>query len=323
MIDIGIKHWIDYNPNVGVEALHMIGLPGTGKSNMSTGLLQKCLQKGEMLIMPGDRFCEWRHFPFHPKFPTKIRILIPKDVEIYYHNFEPNGWFQEPIEYEDLDIFHYLDKDHKLLVIYDQHMPLTIRSMFWVHILSQLLNRKEYLDFAIGMLFHEAGIYFSEFTKGDQWRAIKNFSELFVESRKGLVRILLESQIDTEIESTIRRKCMYACIRKARLSRSVGWPKPLIKAAPFTAINEFHWVFGGLYVRRNTITKYYEKKSLFKMVPRMSIYGGTQFTTTMRNDEKLSEIIQNCYNSTKSIRETSRILRISRDMVRNHIKVVE
>ena len=30
--DINIFDWIDYRPNVGVEGLHIIGLPGTGKS---------------------------------------------------------------------------------------------------------------------------------------------------------------------------------------------------------------------------------------------------------------------------------------------------
>lgn len=272
MLNIGIKDWIHYNPNVGVEQLHMIGLPGTGKSNMSTGLAQKCLQKGELLIMPGDRFCEWRHFPFHPRFPTKIRILIPKDVDIFYHNFKRNGWFHE-VDYNELNIFDYLDKDHKLLVIFDQHLPLSERAKLWTNYAEQLLNRDTFLEVAIGLLFHEAGIYFPEFGSGDQWRAIKKFSELFVEFRKGLVRTILVSQLDTEIESTIRKKCMYACIRKTKLSRSGGWPKALVKKTPFTALNEYHWVFGGLYNRNNTITKFFEKKNIFKMIPRPSMNG--------------------------------------------------
>ena len=272
MLNIGIKDWIKFNPNVGVEALHHIGLPGTGKSNMSTGLAQKCLQKGELLVMPGDRFCEWRHFPFHPKFPTKIRILVPKEVELFYYNFKPNSWFHE-VDFNELNIFDYLNKEHKLLVIYDQHLPLGVRSLLWTRLAEQLLNRDIFLERAIGLLFHEAGIYFPEFASGDQWRAIKKFSELFVEFRKGLVRTQLVSQLDTEIESTIRKKCMYACIRKTRLSRSGGWPKALVKKAPFTSLNEYHWVYGGLYNRNNTITKFFENKKIFKIIPRLSMNG--------------------------------------------------
>jgi len=260
---------------------------------MSTGLAQKCLQKGEFLVMPGDRFCEWRHLPFHPKFPTKIRILIPKDIEIFYHNFKPNGWFHE-ITFDDLNIFDYLDKNHKLLVVYDQHLPLNQRAQLWTQLSEQLLNRDVFLEVAIGLLFHEAGIYFPEFASGDQWRAIKKFSELFVEFRKGLVRTQLVSQIDTEIESTIRKKCMYACIRKTKLSRSGGWPKALVKKAPFTALNEYHWVFGGLYNRNNTITKFFEKKNIFKMIPRSSMNGVSKDENVREKEPRKDLICSYC-----------------------------
>jgi len=293
MLNIGIKDWINYNPNVGVEALHHIGLPGTGKSNMSTGLAQKCLQRGELLVMPGDRFCEWRHFPFHPKFPTKIKILIPKGIELFYYNFKRNGWFHE-VDFSEINIFDHLDKDHKLLVIYDQHLPLSDRAKLWTLFAEQLLNRDVFLETAIGLLFHEAGIYFPEFASGDQWRATKKFSELFVEFRKGLVRTQLVSQLDTEIESTIRKKCMYACIRKTRLSRSGGWPKALVKRAPFTAINEFHWVYGGLYNRNNTITKFFENKKIFKIIPRLSMNGVPKGTPPEKFRQRKKFVCSKC-----------------------------
>ena len=273
MDDLGIKKWIHYNPNVGVEGLHMIGLPGTGKSNMATGLMMQCLKKGETMIMPGDRFCEWRHFPYHPIFKKNnwdITILVPEATEITYVNFEKNGWFQS-LEYDDLEVMNYLQGSNRLLVIYDQHLRLQARAALWVEVLTQLLNRTEHLEQAIGLLFHEAGIYFSEYSSGDQWRAIKNFSELFVECRKGLVRNLIVSQLDTEIESTVRKKCMFACIRKTKLARSIGWPKPLIKAAPFTPINGYHWTEGGLYNRSNTVKKFFEKKIIYKMIPHISL----------------------------------------------------
>ena len=289
--DLGIRKWINYDPNVGVEGLHMIGLPGTGKSNMATGLMLQCLKKGESMIMPGDRFCEWRHYPFHPKFQWKIKILIPKDTPISYVNFEPNGWFKE-VDYADLDVFDHLQNGVRLLVIYDQHLRLQHRTAVWVKVLTQLLNRTEHLEEAIGLLFHEAGIYFSEFSSGDQWRAIKDYSELFVETRKGLVRNLIVSQLDTEIESTIRKKCMFACIRKTKLSRTIGWPKPLIQAAPFTPINRFHWVEGGLYNRSNTIAKFFEKKLIYKMIPRISLSKAGE--TDVNDKKKMTKTCRYC-----------------------------
>lgn len=294
MIDIGIKDWIDYNPNVGTEQLHMIGLPGTGKSNMSAGLFQKCLgKKNEFLVMPGDRFCEWRHFPFHPKFPTEIKILVPKDIDIYYHNFKKNGWFED-IDYENFDIMNHLNEKNRLLVIYDQHLPMAERTGLWAKIAVQLLNRIEFIDVAIGLLFHEAGNYFTEYASGAHWKNIKSFSESFVEFRRGLIRTILVSQLDTEIESTLRKKCVYACIRKAKLSRSVGWPRPLVKRSPFTALNEYHWVFGGLYNRGNTINKFYEKKNIFKMIPQVSMNGGPKSTPPEKSRQRNKITCKKC-----------------------------
>lgn len=269
--NLSIKNWIKYRPNVGVEQAHMIGYPGTGKSNMSTGLFQKCLQLGEGLVMPGDRFCEWRHYPYHPKFPTNLTVLIPKKPDLFYYpdkeTVQRRGrWFE--VDYKDLDVFDFLDEDNRLLVIYDQHLRLPSRSKLWANILGQLLNRDPTIlrEKAIGMLFHEAGVLFPQNAIGLQWRAVDKFSELFVETRKGLVRVMLISQIDTEIESTIRGKALYAIIRKSTLGKS--WPKLVRKVAPFTPLNGYQLVLGkGLYLLDNEIDAFFEKKSIFKIIP--------------------------------------------------------
>ena len=226
-----------------------------------------CLKRGEFLVMPGDRFCEWRHFPNHPKFPTKIQILVPKFPEgqgIYYHNFKKNDWFID-VDYKNLNIFNYIDEEKKMLVIYDQHLPMPQRVYFWCDIFQKLLNRIEYVDTPFGMFFHEAGIYFDEFSEGEHWKAIRLFSSLFVEHRKALIRPVFLSQLESEVKSTIRKKCPFHIIRKSFLSKN--YPKSLRKAAPFTRIHQYHLVYGGIYIKNNECNKFYEVKKIYKMIP--------------------------------------------------------
>ena len=253
-------------PNVGTLGIHQFGLPGSGKSNFFSGIIQMCLKKGEFLIMPGDRFCEWRHYPFHPRFPTKIKILTPKDVDIYYHGFERNGWF-ESVDYEDLDIFNHVNNNQRALVIYDQHLPLWQRVRLWLKVFLQLLNRIEYVDIPFSLFFHEGGIYFDEFAEGDHWKAVKEFSQLFVEHRKALIRMELISQLESEIKSTIRGKCVFQIVRKSFLSRR--YPKSLRKAAPFTRIHQYHLLYGGIYIKNNVTNKFSENTQKWKMIPQV------------------------------------------------------
>ena len=265
--DISVLDWIKYNPNVGTLGLFHFGLPGSGKSNFQSGLFQMCLRRGEFLIMPGDRFCEWRHFPNHKHFPTKMQILVPKfsdGQDIHYHNFKKNNWFID-VDFEDLDIFQFLDEEKRMLVVYDQHLSMANRVYLWVNIFQQLLDRTEYLDTAFGLFFHEAGIYFDEFAEGEHWKAIRLFSSLFVEHRKALVRPVFLSQLESEVKSTIRKKCPFHIIRKSFLSKS--YAKSLRKAAPFTAIHQYHFVYGGIYIKSNVTNKFWENKEIYKMIP--------------------------------------------------------
>lgn len=297
MTNVSIKDWINFRPNVGTEAMHMIGYPGSGKSNMATGLMQKCLQRGEFLVMPGDRFCEWRHFVYHPKFPSRMTAIVPKGMDLHYHPDKKTvqrygDWIEE--DYATLDIFEHLTEDKRLLVVYDQHLRLASRCALWVNILEQLVNRIKFVETAVGLLFHEAGILFPQSAIGKHWKHVNKFSELFVETRKGLVRTILVSQIETEIESTIRGKCLYACIRKAFLSKS--WAKLVRKVTPFTALNEYQLVLGrGLYQLDNTIKAFYEKKLILKIIPRLLIDIEEDFIDggkekKMKNCEKCGHI---------------------------------
>lgn len=323
MTNISVKDWIKYKPSVGVESAHMIGYPGTGKSNMSSGLFQKCLQLGEALVMPGDRFCEWRHYPYHPKFPCEFTVVTPKNHELFYHPDEETvqqkgAWFEK--DYSTLDVFDYIDEDRRLLVIYDQHLSLSKRSLLWANITEQLLNRQIMLDKAIGMLFHEAGILFPQTAIGQQWRAVDKFSERFVECRKGLVRVMLVSQIDTEIESTIRGKAMYSFIRKAYLNKN--WPKLLRDVARYTPLNQYQVCLGkGLYLLDNVIDKFFEKKLIFKIIPTSLIDEGKKSdTTTTKEFSLVSKMIYNAYLTHESKLKVSKVLGIDRETVSRHLE---
>lgn len=289
--DVSIVDWIKYNPNVGTLGLFHFGLPGSGKSNLQSGLFQKCLKRGEYLIMPGDRFCEWRHFPNHPKFPTKIKILVPEDVDIYYHNFKKNGWFKD-VDYNNLDIFDHINPKQRLLVIYDQHLPMAERVYLWVNIFQSLLNRIEYIDIPFGLFFHEAGTYFDEFSEGEHWKAVRAFSSLFVEHRKALIRPVFLCQIESEVKSTIRKKCPFHIIRKTFLSKN--YAKSLRKAAPFTFINQYHLVYGGIYIKGNETNKFYENKKIFKMIPPRCSFNEMGGQNVVGEEQKSSSIRLKC-----------------------------
>jgi hypothetical protein len=289
-LPISIKDWFNYDPRVGTDSLHIVGYPRTGKSNMSTGLAaQGIAKKKELLIIPGDRFCEWRHFPFHDLLKDiKLTVLVPDGVDIHYEGVRKNHWFVD-INYNDIDIFEFLTEQSPILVIYDSHLRLLTgeRTNLWVNIFEQALNRRKYTDRAVEFLFHEAGILFPESARDKQWKAVQDFSELFVEAGKGLIRTILVSQLLTEVESTIRNKCMYNVFRQAYVGHKAGFPPPLVKVLPFTPINEYHICKGrGIYKRGNTTKLFYENKSIWKMIPPSSIYrGGTPIGSVEVSDK--------------------------------------
>lgn len=274
----GIKHWLHYRPNIGVDGLHIIGLPGSGKSNMANGLVLQCMEKkDERLVIPGDRFCEWRNIIHHPiwiRNGFKYKVIIPdKENLILYPDPFPiaDKMFDIVEDYSTIDIKEYLDEYH-LLIIYDQHYYPDTRTALWSDILQQLVNRDYLLEQAIILLFHEAGNYFPETAIGQQWEDIRNYSNLFVETRKGLVRNMFLSQIKTELKYTLREKCAFKIFRQC-------WPgkrehPAIISQAPFLPINEYIICRGGLFKLDNTIKKQFEEKNIFKIIPRHYINQG-------------------------------------------------
>jgi len=298
-IDINIKdHWLNYRETVGVEGLHITGLPGTGKSNMASMLALFSLQKGEHVIMPGDRFCEWRHFLNYPK-SCGVQVIIPSDkmCKLTYVPEELKGKypFKEVDSYKDLNIMKYLEdkKKPQVLAVYDACFKISDRALLWVEILKQLINRITFLDDAIVILFHEAGNYWPQMARDKHWAAVDDFAELIVDCRKGLVRPILISQLDNEIEHRIRGKCMVRIMRK-------GWgsdklPKPLKKAIPFTALNEYQIQYGGLYVRENKVGLFEEKKVIYKIIPGGYINGESPLPSNQ--EEKPFEVVIKKHNN--------------------------
>jgi hypothetical protein len=268
---------INYKPNVGTDYLHVIGNPGWGKTALANMLAIYCLKKGENFIIPGDRFCEWRHFFNYPKTVKKITLIIPDDVGIHYHNFpeDPQNIYRIPFEiikvdYRELNILDYIPPKASghVIAIYDAHFrgkTLWRRADLWVRISSQLLDRTIHLEKAIGMIFNEAGILFQQMASDKHWTAVHEFAELLVDFRKGLLRPFFISQIKTEVESTIREKCNWKIFRKG--SASSREPRPLQKSVPFSARDEYHIVFGGLYLMNNRIDAFTEIKQVWKMIP--------------------------------------------------------
>lgn len=277
-IDITIRDWIDYKPNVGVEMLQVSGLPGYGKTSMGNTLILECATKGESWVIPGDRFCEWRHFHKYSLI-EEIIVIIPLGLDIYYHGDLLNKWklnnntdirFVE-LDYAKINIMDYLPDDGKvrMVAVFDAHYKINKRSWLWVNISNQLINRTTHLDKCIGILFNEAGILFPQNAQGDHWKAVAEFATTIVDARKGLLRLIFISQIQTEIMDTVRKKCMFKVFRKGWVAKDE--PKAIRKAAPFTARNEYHLSCGGLYCKSNTIDKFIEEKEISKMIPSIII----------------------------------------------------
>lgn len=280
-IDFNIMDWINYRPNVGVEGLHITGLPGTGKSNMASALAVYCMKKGEHVVLPGDRFCEWRHFLEYDK-TCKVKVIIPSEkmceLTSVPDELTERFYFIPLDDYKDLDIIKIIkhknpDNKPTVLAIYDACFRIQNRARLWVHILEQLLNRTTFLDQAITMLFHEAGIYWPQMPLQGHWKYVDEFSSLFVDCRKGLVRPILVSQLDNEVHHTIRDKCMVRIHRKGFGSKKL--PEPLRRVIPYTALNEYQIQYGGLYVRHNLVAYFKEKKILFKIIPGGYINGAS------------------------------------------------
>ena len=285
-----IRDFIWYDPDVGVESLHIWGLPGSGKSNLALHLVDLAM-KGtqDKVLLRGDRFAEWQHFLLRPN--TKLHLVIPAEAAGKYRYIIPKGshpsveemhyWLEQ--EYKVTvttdDSYEYIQnnpmsyfENHDIVILMDVNFPLGQKGWFWSKVFRSLLNRFEFTDRAITYLDHEAGILFPEIALSESkeaknhWKAVNDVCESFVDFRKGLIRTILISQLEGEINWRIRQKCMYSIIKQGIAGRNM--PKQIIKEAPRQRIDQFICVIGReLFTRENIAPKYPEISPRLKVIP--------------------------------------------------------
>lgn len=275
---LSIKDYVQLKKHIGIDALLIIGLPGSGKSCMANNISECCLAEGENFILEGDRFCEWRHLLLSPHL-SKVTLLLPHNYEVYYHDVPTDELIKatygvdfttKKVDLEKLDVMDYLTPESKgeALIIYDAHfqgLTLWKRARLWVNVVKQLLSRTYLLESCVGILFHEAGILWKQMSREKHWKAVNEFSELVVECRKGLVRLMFLSQLKTEMESTIREKCLWKIFRLGTASDKE--PTQVQKAVPFQDIDEYTLMVGGFYYRNNKVGLRPEIREAWKIIP--------------------------------------------------------
>ncbi|MFX0205926.1 MAG: hypothetical protein ACFFDT_08055, partial [Candidatus Hodarchaeota archaeon] len=272
-----IEEFIEYRKSVGTDGMHIFGLPGTGKTHQGMKILRDCLKNGEIGIMRGDIFTEWRHFLNFPDSIKKVLVLIPKRGKI--HNIRvPNEVITDFrfVDFNTLNICDYL-VPRQLTVCYDENYGLSEKAWFWVKTFKQIISRyqKEIVDIPVAYLDNEAGILWPETALSgtkesketkNHWKAVHKFCELAVYFRKALVRPILISQLEQEIKWQLRMKCMWQVIRKGKAPRYA--PAQVQRAAPLQSIEQYIVMLGGgLYCTGNTNYAFPETKEIWKMIP--------------------------------------------------------
>lgn len=270
-----LDDYIYFKRHIGVDGLLITGLPGSGKSNMANGIVGICLkERKENFVIPIDRQCEFLNIL---PYANDYIIILPniddkKEEAFHFHNFKHKDKIIY-VDYDNLDISDYLDNttQGRVIAVYDNHYRgklLSKRAELWVTIAQQLLDRTYLLDNAVGLLFHEAGIYWPEMPIEEHWRAVKDFSELFVDFRKALIRGIFVSQMDKEIKHTVRGKCYWRVYRKGHISKT-GNPEPIYNTTKKLALNEYHFYFSGIYTMYNEIDKTPEFNHNVRVVPKI------------------------------------------------------
>lgn len=285
---VDIWEFINEKPHIGTEALHVMGLPGTGKSLLAMGVFRLCIKKGDKGLVHGDRFCEWRHYYNYRETFKKIRILIPQEMYpldehiamIRIPTIAKNDMYKE--DFSKLDITKHLE-ECDLVIVYDAPYDISSTAWLWVNIFRQCIGRysMELVDKSITYLCHESGVYWPEVALSESklaknhWWAVNTFAELFVYFRKALIRPILVSQLESEIKWQIRHKCMYKVFKQGETAGAS--PRPLRRATAKLLINQFNLQVGGpqgLYQRWVPVSKFTESKEVWKMIPKTLLTFG-------------------------------------------------
>lgn len=289
-----IMDFIWYPPQIGVEGLHIWGFPGSGKTNLGMTLAEMCMaETGDKLLLRGDRFCEWRHF-MSCGYP--MHLVIPKEVEDQLHpvNIDLEDWATEPqftvsyLPHDKIDVVDLL-LNTTILVLYDACFALAAKGWFWAKVFEQLVNRTQlentvitYLDSEAGILLPEIALSESKKARG-HWRAVNKVCELFVDFRKGLIRPILISQLEAEINHRIRMKCLFNIIKQGVVGK--GFPLQVVRDAPNQRVDQFIIAVGKqLYTRGNVAPKYPEDPDIRKLIATQSIEHITAIDNNGQSD---------------------------------------
>ena len=283
--------------------MHISGPPRQGKSVHATSITIRAIKQGEMGLMPGDLFCEWRHFLNYPKSIMRVNVLIPDRAEIDFLDIPYT--IQKKFIYVDINTVNILEylRPSTLTVVYDRCFSRTDRALLWTRILDQCRKRTEYHNIPIVFLDHEAGVNYPEIREGKFWQAVEEFSEIFVDFPKGNIRCLFVSQLENELIHKIRMKCIWKIYRRGIPSKS-GPGRVVRKYAPRMRRDQYHIFFGGLYVPLNSNPKIKEKKAIWKMISRDvinleegGIFGSHLKPETITLDEKYGTLYLNARDS--------------------------
>ena len=270
-----IENFIRYNPKIGVEGCHIIGFPGSGKSNLGNMILSWCLaETDDMGLMRGDLFAEWRHFT---NYNYPIKILIPEKLvgKIKCVNFSLDNHDWESFDPSSWNIMDHMIP-HGILVLYDAGFTLASKGWFWADVFEQLVQRSERIDQVITYLDHEAGVLFPEIALSESkeadshWKAVNRICELFVFFRKALIRPMFVSQMESEINHRLRGKCLFSIIKKGVAGKFQ--PEQVRMEAPKQRVDQFIVSIGKeLYTRWNEAKKFAETDKVWKMIPQLQI----------------------------------------------------
>ncbi len=217
------------------------------------------------------------------------------------------------------------ETEKTVFAIYDNHFQgqhLWRRAELWKNITKQLLERTVLLNQSITTLFNEGGILWQEGASGNHWKLINEYSEIIVECRKGLVRVMILSQLETEIMHTIRKKLLWKCYRLGTTSKMV--PIPVRKATPFQSRSGYILMYGGMYSIGNQTPKLSELSEIWKIIPIGDPVIEEEVSKADKNNkypiQLKAQLIKQYIYDNKTIRSLSRDYGINRDSIANWSK---
>ena len=290
-----VKRFIEYNPRVGPDSMVIIGYPGTGKSVHANKIAIECIRdNNEIGLTHGDVLCEWRHFL---NYKVPVKLIVPKGLDYTFMigndirklNRKYLSIHEE--EYPPKNVTDYLEPG-TMTAIYDDCFDSQTKTLLWNNIIKPVILRPKHVNNVVLYLNHEAGVAYPQTATKDQWKSVDLFSEYFVYFRKCYVRAILLCQIETEIYSRIREKCMWRIYRISLPGKhSIG--RPIRKYAPRMRRDQYHIFYGSLYTALNSNPRINEIKAIWKLLPRDLIYLNIESPNGDAEGKKIPQI-QKC-----------------------------